>query len=32
MSEAALATLFALLRGERPVNVVNPQVFDRARA
>lgn len=32
MSVAALATLFALLRGERPVNVVNPQVFGRARA
>ncbi len=29
MSVAALATLFALLRGERPVNVVNPQVFSR---
>lgn len=27
MSEAAIATLFALLRGERPPNVVNPQVF-----
>jgi D-3-phosphoglycerate dehydrogenase len=27
MSEAAIATLFALLRGERPPNVVNPEVF-----
>lgn len=27
MSEGAIATLLALLRGERPVNVVNPQVF-----
>ena len=27
MSEAAIATLFALLRGEMPSNVVNPQVF-----
>lgn len=27
MSEAAIATLLALLRGERPVNVVNPLVF-----
>jgi D-3-phosphoglycerate dehydrogenase / 2-oxoglutarate reductase len=27
MSEAAIATLLALLRGERPANVVNPQVF-----
>jgi D-3-phosphoglycerate dehydrogenase len=27
MSEGAIATLLALLRGERPANVVNPQVF-----
>jgi D-3-phosphoglycerate dehydrogenase len=27
MSEAAVGTLLALLRGERPANVVNPQVF-----
>lgn len=27
MSEGATATLLALLRGERPANVVNPQVF-----
>jgi D-3-phosphoglycerate dehydrogenase / 2-oxoglutarate reductase len=27
MSEGAVATLLALLRGERPANVVNPQVF-----
>ena len=27
MSEGAVATLLALLRGERPRNVVNPQVF-----
>jgi len=27
MSEAAAATLLALLRGERPANVVNPEVF-----
>jgi D-3-phosphoglycerate dehydrogenase len=27
MSEAAIATLLALLRGERPANVVNPEVF-----
>ena len=27
MSEGAIATLLALLRGERPGNVVNPQVF-----
>jgi len=27
MSVAAIATLLALLRGERPANVVNPQVF-----
>jgi D-3-phosphoglycerate dehydrogenase len=27
MSEGAVATLLALLRGERPGNVVNPQVF-----
>lgn len=27
MSEAAVATLLALLRGERPTNVVNPEVF-----
>ena len=27
MSEGAIATLMALLRGERPPNVVNPQVF-----
>lgn len=27
MSTAAIATLLALLRGERPANVVNPQVF-----
>ncbi len=27
MSEGAIATMLALLRGERPANVVNPQVF-----
>jgi D-3-phosphoglycerate dehydrogenase / 2-oxoglutarate reductase len=27
MSEACIATLLALLRGERPPNVVNPEVF-----
>lgn len=27
MSEGAVATVLALLRGERPANVVNPQVF-----
>ncbi|MBC5765610.1 NAD(P)-dependent oxidoreductase [Ramlibacter albus] len=27
MSEGAIATLLALLRGERPANVVNPEVF-----
>lgn len=27
MSEGAIATVLALLRGERPANVVNPQVF-----
>jgi D-3-phosphoglycerate dehydrogenase / 2-oxoglutarate reductase len=27
MSEGAVATLLALLRGERPTNVVNPEVF-----
>ncbi|NUO71098.1 MAG: hydroxyacid dehydrogenase, partial [Frateuria sp.] len=27
MSEGAIATVLALLRGERPSNVVNPQVF-----
>jgi D-3-phosphoglycerate dehydrogenase len=27
MSEAAVATLLALLAGERPSNVVNPEVF-----
>jgi D-3-phosphoglycerate dehydrogenase len=27
MSEGAIATLLALLRGERPSNVVNPEVF-----
>jgi D-3-phosphoglycerate dehydrogenase len=27
MSEGAVATVLALLRGERPSNVVNPQVF-----
>lgn len=27
MSEGAIATLLALLRGEQPANVVNPQVF-----
>ena len=27
MSEGSVATLLALLRGERPANVVNPQVF-----
>lgn len=27
MSEGTVATLLALLRGERPINVVNPQVF-----
>jgi D-3-phosphoglycerate dehydrogenase len=27
MSEGTIATLLALLRGERPANVVNPQVF-----
>ncbi|MDB5731417.1 MAG: D-3-phosphoglycerate dehydrogenase, partial [Variovorax sp.] len=27
MSEGAVATLLALLRGERPANVVNPEVF-----
>lgn len=27
MSEAAIATVLALLRGERPANVVNPEVF-----
>jgi D-3-phosphoglycerate dehydrogenase / 2-oxoglutarate reductase len=28
MSEGAVATLLALLRGERPRNVVNPEVFN----
>jgi D-3-phosphoglycerate dehydrogenase len=27
MSEGAVATVLALLRGERPANVVNPEVF-----
>jgi D-3-phosphoglycerate dehydrogenase len=32
MSEGAIATLLALLRGERPPNVVNPQVFNPSNA
>jgi D-3-phosphoglycerate dehydrogenase len=32
MSEGAIATLLALLRGEHPANVVNPQVFSQTAA